>query len=51
MARPCSRRRGAGRREEPFPVVQVQGGVKGEKVQITWTDNRGDKRTDEAVIA
>jgi len=25
--------------------------AKGEKVQITWTDNRGDTRTDEATIA
>ena len=30
---------------------QFKGGAKGDKVTITWMDNRGDKRTDEAVIA
>ncbi|MFN6169983.1 MAG: thiosulfate oxidation carrier complex protein SoxZ, partial [Burkholderiales bacterium] len=28
------------------------GGAKaGDKVIVTWTDNKGDKRTDEAVIS
>ena len=26
-------------------------GAKGDKVQITWVDNKGDKRTDEAVVS
>ena len=25
--------------------------VKGDKVQVAWVDNRGDKRSDEATIA
>ena len=37
--------------KNPFLSFKFKGGAKGEKVQITWTDNRGDKRTDEATIA
>jgi sulfur-oxidizing protein SoxZ len=37
--------------KNPFLAFKFKGGAKGDKVQITWTDNRGEKRTDEAVIA
>ena len=37
--------------KNPFLAFKFKGGAKGEKVQITWVDNKGDKRTDEAVIA
>ena len=37
--------------KNPFLSFKFRGGAKGEKVQITWVDNKGDKRTDEAVIA
>ncbi len=37
--------------KNPFLSFQFKGGAKGDKVQIAWTDNRGDKRTDEAVIS
>ena len=37
--------------KNPFLSFKFKGGAKGEKVQITWIDNHGDKRTDEAVIA
>ena len=37
--------------KNPFLSFKFKGGAKGEKVQITWTDNRGDKRTDEATIS
>jgi len=37
--------------KNPFLSFKFKGGTKGEKVQITWTDNKGDKRTDEATIA
>jgi sulfur-oxidizing protein SoxZ len=37
--------------QNPFLAFKFKGGAKGDKVQVTWTDNRGDKRTDEAVIA
>jgi sulfur-oxidizing protein SoxZ len=34
----------------PFLSFRFKGGAKGEKVQITWIDNKGDQRSDEAVI-
>jgi sulfur-oxidizing protein SoxZ len=37
--------------KNPFLSFKFKGGAKGEKVVITWTDTRGDKRTDEATIA
>ena len=37
--------------KNPFVAFKFKGGAKGDKVVITWTDNRGDKRTDEATIA
>src|SRR5512135_2616535 len=37
--------------KNPFLSFKLRGGAKGDKVTITWTDNRGDKRTDEATIS
>ena len=37
--------------KNPFLSFRFKGGAKGDKVVITWVDNRGDKRTDEATIA
>ena len=37
--------------KNPFLSFKFHGGAKGEKVTVTWVDNRGDKRTDEATIA
>jgi sulfur-oxidizing protein SoxZ len=37
--------------KNPFLSFKFKGGVKGDRITITWTDNRGDKRTDEALIA
>ena len=37
--------------KNPFLEFRFSGGKAGEKVVVNWTDNRGDKRTDEAVIA
>jgi sulfur-oxidizing protein SoxZ len=37
--------------KNPFVSFKFKGGAKGDKVVITWTDNRGDKRVDEATIA
>ena len=37
--------------KNPFLAFKFKGGAKGEKVQIAWVDNHGDKRTDEATIA
>lgn len=37
--------------KNPFLQFSFRGAKAGDKLQITWTDNRGDKRSDEAVIA
>jgi sulfur-oxidizing protein SoxZ len=37
--------------KNPFLAFKFKGGAKGDKVSITWVDNHGDKRTDEATIA
>jgi len=36
--------------KNPFLEFSFKGGKKGDKIQVTWTDNKGDKRTDEATI-
>ena len=36
--------------KNPFLEFNFKGGQKGDRVQVTWTDNKGDKRTDEAAI-
>jgi sulfur-oxidizing protein SoxZ len=35
----------------PFLHFRFRGGKPGEKVAVTWIDNKGDKRTDEATIS
>ena len=42
---------GTGVSKNPFLHFRFKGGKIGEKVVLTWTDNKGDKRTDEAIIA
>jgi sulfur-oxidizing protein SoxZ len=37
--------------KNPFLEFRFTGGKAGEKVIVTWTDNKGDKRTDEATIS
>lgn len=37
--------------KDPFLSFKFKGGKAGDKVTITWTDNKGDSRTDEAVIS
>ncbi len=37
--------------KNPFLSFRFTGGKAGEKVVVTWTDNKGEKRTDEAVIS
>jgi len=37
--------------KNPFLEFRFSGGKAGDKVIVTWTDSRGDKRTDEATIA
>jgi sulfur-oxidizing protein SoxZ len=36
--------------KNPFLEFSFKGGKKGDKVQVSWTDNKGEKRTDEATI-
>jgi sulfur-oxidizing protein SoxZ len=37
--------------KNPFLSFRFSGGKPGDKVSVTWIDNKGDTRTDEAVIA
>jgi len=37
--------------KNPFLEFSFKGGKKGDKVVITWEDNKGDRRADEAVIS
>ena len=34
----------------PFLGVRVKGAKVGDKIGVTWEDNKGDKRTDEATV-
>ena len=36
--------------KNPFLEFSFKGGQKGERIQVSWTDNQGEKRTDEATI-
>ena len=36
--------------KNPFTQFTVKGAKSGDKISISWTDNRGDKRTDEAIV-
>ena len=36
--------------KNPYLQFQFAGAKPGDKVQVTWVDNRGETRTDEAVI-
>jgi len=37
--------------KNPFLSFKFKGGAAGDKIQISWVDTKGDKRTDETVIA
>jgi sulfur-oxidizing protein SoxZ len=37
--------------KDPFLSFTFKGGAKGDKVTISWADNKGDSRTDDVVIA
>jgi sulfur-oxidizing protein SoxZ len=37
--------------KNPFLQFTVKGAKAGDKITISWLDNKGDKRTDEAVVA
>jgi sulfur-oxidizing protein SoxZ len=35
----------------PFLGLRVKGAKVGDKIGVTWTDNKGDKRTDEVTVS
>ena len=37
--------------KNPFLQFNVKGAKAGDKIAISWVDNRGDKRSDEATVA
>jgi sulfur-oxidizing protein SoxZ len=37
--------------QNPFLSFKFKGAAKGEKLQVKWTDNKGESRTDEVAIA
>ncbi len=37
--------------KNPFLQFNIKGAKTGDKVSVTWVDNKGDKRTDEASVA
>ena len=37
--------------KNPFMQFNVKGAKAGDKITISWVDNKGDKRTDEATVA
>jgi sulfur-oxidizing protein SoxZ len=37
--------------KNPFLQFVVKGGKAGDKIAVTWVDNKGDKRTDEATVS
>lgn len=37
--------------KNPYLAFRFKGGAKGDKITVNWKDNKGDTRTDEAVIS
>ena len=37
--------------KNPFVQFNVKGAKAGDKITVTWTDNKNDKRTDEATVS
>ena len=37
--------------KNPYLAFKFKGGAKGDKLAVSWVDNKGDKRTDEVQIA
>ena len=42
---------GAAVSKNPFVQFSFQGGQTGDKITVSWVDNRGEQRSDEALIA
>jgi sulfur-oxidizing protein SoxZ len=37
--------------KNPFLQFTVKGAAKGDKIAVSWKDNKGDSRTDEATVS
>ena len=37
--------------KNPYLAFKIKGGKAGDKIAVTWTDNKNDKRTDEATVS
>ena len=37
--------------KNPFLQFNIRGGKAGDKIAVSWVDNRGEKRTDEATVS
>ncbi len=37
--------------KNPYLAFRFKGGAKGDKITVSWKDNKGESRTDEAAIA
>lgn len=37
--------------KNPFLQFVIKGGKAGDKVSVSWTDNKGEKRSDEATVS
>jgi len=37
--------------KNPFMQLSVKGAKAGDKITVSWVDNKGDKRTDEATVS
>mgnify|MGYP001397693054 FL=1 len=37
--------------KNPYLQFKINGGKAGDKVTVTWVDNKGDKRTDETTVS
>ena len=37
--------------KNPFLQLSVKGAKAGDKITVSWVDNKGDKRTDEATVS
>ena len=37
--------------KDPYLAFKFKGGAKGDKISVTWTDNKGDTRTDQTVAS
>lgn len=37
--------------KDPYLAFKYKGGAKGDRISVSWTDNKGDTRTDQAIAS